>query len=418
MITTKPDSPFTKRDALRRLLTHQESGLVLVILLMILGLTVYGAANPIQRKLPSLGVPDNATVVLLDAGGAAHQPGAIARTEIAAYTVTVPGKPARRYDTDDGWVYDSDAGTLRAERPANAFLNPENLVLVARGASYFAIMAVGMTAVIILAGIDLSVGSIYALAAMVGAMAVSALPDGSGWALSVSLGLGACVGTGVLCGLANGGMIVGLRVHPFVITLGTMAALRGLTIVLPNAIYNRQSIGGFPESFTSGFFKAEFFGVQPVPIFVMLLVAGTGWFVLSRTVFGRRVYAIGGNETAARYAGIPVDRVQVLVYTAMGALAGLSACVYLGFFGAGETNAGNAYELQVIAAAVIGGASLSGGRGSAVGAVLGAIVIRLIDNAMAILAVDANYNQIVMGAAIIIAVVIDQTKQRLSHRRG
>jgi ribose transport system permease protein len=140
--------------------------------------------------------------------------------------------------------------------------------------------------------------------------------------------------------------------------------------------------------------------------------------VLSRTVFGRRIFAIGGNETAAKYAGIPVGRVKILVYTITGALCGLSACIYLGYLGAAETNAGNAYELQVIAATVIGGASLMGGRGTALGAVLGAIIIQLINNAMVIFSVDQSYNQIVMGAAIVIAVVIDQTKQRVQARRG
>jgi ribose transport system permease protein len=148
----------------------------------------------------------------------------------------------------------------------------------------------------------------------------------------------------------------------------------------------------------------------------MAAVTVAGIFVLNRTVLGRRIYAIGGNETAARYAGIPVGRVKVIVYTLMGLLAGLSACLYLGYLGAAETNAGNGYELKVIAAAVIGGASLSGGRGTALGAVLGALLIQLIDNGMLILNIDQNYNQIVMGAAIVVAVVLDQLKTRLFAR--
>jgi ribose/xylose/arabinose/galactoside ABC-type transport system permease subunit len=134
-------------------------------------------------------------------------------------------------------------------------------------------------------------------------------------------------------------------------------------------------------------------------------------------VLGRRVYAIGGNETAATYAGIPVGRVKVIVYTLMGAATGLSAAVYLGYYGAAQPSAGDGYELRVIAAAVIGGASLSGGRGSAIGAVLGALVIQLIENAMIILGIDQSYNQIVMGAAIVAAVVLDQAKGRLTGPR-
>ena len=412
----RPAAQTPRRGWLRGLFGHQESGLVLVILLMGLGLTVYGTLNPIQRNVP-VAVPAGAEVRVLDLQGESHPPGTLARTQISGFVVEFEGRDDR-YDAADGWRYDASRRTLFGQVKTNAFLNRENLVLVAKDASFFAIMAVGMTGVIILAGIDLSVGSIYGLSAIVGAMSVSALPPDVGWFVAVPLALAVCVGVGALCGLANGSMTVGLRVHPFVITLGMMAALRGLTIVLPSEFFNTQSIGGFPASFTSGFFKAEFFGVQPVPVIVMLLVAGAGWFTLSRTVFGRRVFAIGGNETAARYAGIPVGRVKIIVYTIMGALAGLSACVYLGYLGAAETNAGNAYELQVIAATVIGGASLMGGRGTALGAVLGAIVIQLINNAMIILGVDPNYNQIVMGAAIIVAVVIDQTKQRLSARRA
>jgi ribose/xylose/arabinose/galactoside ABC-type transport system permease subunit len=409
-------NPAPKRRLLGGLFGGQESGLVIVILLMGLGLTVYGALNPIKQRSTVPVAPD-ATVVLLDLSNEPHPAGALARNEISAVAVTENGRTTR-YPSADGWRYDSSARTVVGEQSANAFLNRGNLVLVARAASFFAIMAVGMTAVIILAGIDLSVGSIYGLAAIIGAMALTSLDPGTSGLLAIPIALAVCVGVGAICGLANGAMTVGLRVHPFVITLGMMAALRGLTLVLPSTFFGTQSIGGFPASFTTGFFRYQIAGVQPVPVILMLMVAVGGWFVLSRTVFGRRVFAIGGNETAARYAGIPVGRVKIIVYTIMGALAGLSACASIGFFGAAETNAGNAYELQVIAATVIGGASLMGGRGSALGAVLGAIVIQLINNAMLILDIDQNYNQIVMGVAIIIAVVIDQTKQRLAARKG
>lgn len=415
--TARPGNSAPKRRWLGGLFGGQESGLVIVILLMGLGLTIFGAISPIKRPIPLPIAPD-ATIALLDLEGQPHPPGSLARTQISGFQVTQPGGSTTTYHAADGWRYESDRRTLFGQQATNAFFNKQNLVLVANNATYFAIMAVGMTAVIILAGIDLSVGSIYGLSAIVGAMTLSALPPDTGWLLAVPITLAVCVGVGALCGLANGSMTVGLRVHPFVITLGMMAALRGLTIVLPNTFFNAQSIGGFPASFTGGFFKAEILGVQPVPVIFMLLIAGAGWFTLSRTVFGRRVFAIGGNETAARYAGIPVGKIKIIVYTLMGAMAGLAACVYLGYYGAAETNAGNAYELQVIAATVIGGASLTGGRGTAIGAVLGAIVIQLINNAMILLNVDPNYNQIVMGTAIIVAVVVDQTKQRLGTRKG
>jgi ribose/xylose/arabinose/galactoside ABC-type transport system permease subunit len=310
----------------------------------------------------------------------------------------------------------------------NKFLDTQNLVLLAKDASFVAIMAVGMTAVIVIGGIDLSVGSIYALAALIGAMALRSLQahwlgveegevasaGGAPLWLALLVGLAACCGTGAACGAVNGALIVGLRVHPFIITLGTMAALRGIVFVVTKGL----SITGIPESFSGGFFKAELGGVYPTPLLVMLVVAVAGHLVLTRLVLGRRVFAIGGNETAAHYAGVPVGAVKVIVHTLCGLLAGLSAAVYLGYYAAFEPNAGNGYELSVIAATVIGGASLSGGRGSALGAVLGALLIQLITNAMIILDIDSSYTSIVMGTAIVLAVVMDQAKSRLSPRRA
>jgi len=405
-----------KKSFIGSLFGHQESGLILVIILMTLGLTLYGAAKPVESRQEII-LPENAQVILLDADGVAHEPGTIARTKIATYRVESESN-STDYSASKINKFDSTTGTLYARNIINPFLNKSNLVLVTKDASFFAIIAVGMTGVIILAGIDLSVGSIYGLSAIVGAMAVQSFGPDASWMLVVPVALLVCIAVGTLCGFANGAMSVGLGVHPFVITLGMMAALRGLTVVIPQEFYGTQSIGGFPSSFTTGFFKAEFYGVYPVPVIIMILTAIAGWFVLSRTVFGRRIFAIGGNEVAAKYAGIPVGKVKILVYTITGALCGLSACAYLGYYGAAETNAGNAYELQVIAATVIGGASLMGGRGTVIGAVLGAIIIQLINNTLIIFEVDTSYNQIVMGAAIIIAVVIDQTKQRIQARRA
>ncbi len=413
--TTK--APSTPRGSfLGRLFSHQESGLVLVIILMMTVLSVYGHFNQSIGKVKIELGPD-ARIELLDNQNTVHAVGTIAKRNIAQYRVTQSGD-VTEYEASVIDRFDATTNTLYAIDKSNRFLKKSNIFLLLKDASFFAIMAVGMTGVIILAGIDLSVGSIYAVSAIVGAMALSALPEGAGWYISLPVGLLTCMTVGTLCGFANGAMTVGLRVHPFVITLGMMAVLRGLTIVIPQQFRDTQSIGGFPDSIMSGTIKAEIFGVYPVPVFVMIFVAIAGWFVLSRTVFGRRIYAIGGNETAAKYAGIPVGKVKILVYTITGALCGLSALLYLGYLGAGETNAGNAYELQVIAATVIGGASLMGGRGTAIGAVLGAIIIQLINNAMVIFEIDQSYNQIVMGAAIIIAVVIDQTKQRVQARKG
>lgn len=421
-------TPTKPRRWWRTVFGAQESGLTLVILLMMLALTLGGGSKP-QRITTTLSAGDTVVSALVP-GTADSYTVTITAADGTTRTLASTSRP-RESTASDG------TRTLAVTRQINAFLDPANLILILKDASFIAVIAVGMTAVIILGGIDLSVGSIYALAAICGALLLNGMrgqfvpasatgPElWTGWMphasalLTVPFALGMCMVVGGLCGLANGSMVVGLRVHPFVITLGMMAALRGVTILIPKEVMGEQSVGGFPPSYQDGFFRADIAGVQPVPIFFMLIIALLGWFVLSRTVFGRRVYAIGGNETAAKYAGVPVGRVKILVYTIVGALAGLAGAMYIGYYGAASTDAGSGYELQVIAATVIGGASLSGGRGTAIGAILGAILVRLIDSGMVILRIPQDYNQIVMGAAIIIAVVVDQAKTGLSKsRRG
>src|SRR5581483_2118797 len=186
-----------------------------------------------------------------------------------------------------------------------------NLAQVAKDTSFIAIMAVGATFVIISGGIDLSVGAIYALASVLGAIVFQHFgPDGpragaSPWA-SVPLGVLVCVGTAMLCGFLNGGMIVALRVHPFIITLGTMTIFRGIAFVITNG----QSVGSFPPAFRDLVRREMGNGLSLVPLGVMILVAIIGGTYLSRSAAGRRIYAIGGNELASTYSGIRVNRVK------------------------------------------------------------------------------------------------------------
>lgn len=337
-------------------------------------------------------------------------PGGDVATRAGQIVLTAPGETTW-YPERVPWRIVEESETDRyliGSTVANRFFEKENLVLLTTKASYFAVIAVGMTAIIVLAGIDLSVGSIYAVAAVVGAMVLTSLGSAASVWIAVPVGLVVCCAVGALLGMANGAMIVGLRLHPFIITLGTMAIYRGLVLLFTGG----ETVSGLPESIQRGFFKAEFSGVYPTLTIIMIVVALIGTFVLQKTVLGRRIYAIGGNETAAYYAGIPVGRVKLIVYTLGGLLAGLSACMEVGYNATASVGAGQGYELNVIAAAVIGGASLSGGRGSAIGAVLGAILVSLIDNAMVILDINQNYNQIVMGGAIVIAVAVDQLKRR------
>jgi ribose transport system permease protein len=294
----------------------------------------------------------------------------------------------------------------------NKFLNTQNLAQLAKDTSFIAIMAVGATFVIISGGIDLSVGAVYALASVLAAMVFSHFGS-SGSGGGVALGILTCIGVGTLCGLANGGMIVALRVHPFIITLGTMAVFRGIAFVMTRG----QSISGFPEAFRSLVKWEVGNGLTLVPLAVMVMVAIAGGIYLKRLAAGRRIYAIGGNELASRFSGIRVERVKLSVYLIAGLTAGIAALLSLGYYGAGTSSDGQGYELNVIAAAVVGGASLSGGKGSALGALLGALVIQMISSGIIILGIDQNYSQIIIGSVVIIAVVLDQFNNWLAKRR-
>lgn len=301
----------------------------------------------------------------------------------------------------------------RTGEEINKFLNPKTLMQMATDTSFFAIMAVGATIVIIAGGIDLSVGSIYALAGVLTAMLLRRV-GGDGAEGVVVLGLASCLGIGLLAGLINGLMVVGLKVHPFIITLGTMWIFRGIAFVSSQAM----SIG-LPEPVTA-LIKANLgLGgrLYPVPMLVMVGVTVLGAIFLSRTVPGRNIYAIGGNIDACRYAGIPISRTLVGVYAISGLCAGLAAFVGSGFYGSATCSDAQGYELYVVASAVVGGASLAGGRGSAISAALGALLIILIRQAINILKWDNNYQWIIIGCAIIVAVVLDRLGTAMAARR-
>jgi len=300
----------------------------------------------------------------------------------------------------------------------NKFLNTQNLAQLAKDTSFIAIMAVGMALVIISGGIDLSVGSTYALASVLGALTLNhfgpggAAADTPAW-MGVGLGMLVCLGSASLCGLFNGSLIVALRVHPFIITLGAMAILRGIAFVVTKG----QSVGGFPAALREFVRFEPAAGLSVVPLLVMLLVTFVGWIYLSRLAAGRRVYAVGGNELAARFSGIRVGRVKIGVYLIAGLCAGIAALLSLGYYGAATSGDGQGYELNVIAAAVVGGASLTGGRGSALGVVLGALIIQMINSGIVILGIDQNYSQIIIGSVVIAAVVLDNINTWLARRR-
>ncbi len=326
----------------------------------------------------------------------------------------------------------ADPVTVRGQT-LNNFLRADNLLAnVATPMAWMAIMALGATLVIISGGIDISVGSIFGLSALGTAAALQQLgADASGWA-AIPLGIVVPLAIGLACGLINGLLVVGLRLHPFIVTLGTLSIFRGLGLVSVKT-KTLPSLGNeLPTAFTEDFIGAradlgDVF-IQPVPMIVMLACVAVGWVYLNHTVGGREIYAVGGNEQAARFSGLRVGRIKVRIYALAGLAAGVAGMVSAGFYQSANTATGEGYELTVIAAAVVGGASLQGGRGTALGALLGALVIKLIENGIDIvreldfglftLPISKEYAKIIIGLAILLAVAVDRLSERLGVRRS
>lgn len=315
----------------------------------------------------------------------------------------------------------SIAGKVQAQgtTASNLFLNFNNLFNgVAAPMAIYAIMAVGMTIVIVTGGIDISVGSTWALSALLTVWAVRVpfanVNDGGVGVLLLALLI--AVGVGSICGLINGVLTVGLRIHPFIITLGTMSIFRGLA----NVLSPEKSLPGqhhiLPGVVTS-LVQYDFGGgLRLVPMFITLIAMLVGWFYLSKMIAGRETYAVGGNAEAARFSGIRVNHTLVRAYVLCGACAGLAGFVSIGRFGAVSTNSGMGDELLVVAACVVGGASLAGGRGTALGALLGALVIKLIENAIYVMRWNEEYRSIIIGLAIIVAVAVDRLSEVVKRR--
>lgn len=277
------------------------------------------------------------------------------------------------------------------------FLSVPNLINVALSIAITGILAVGMTMVILTGGIDLSVGSVVALAGVVAATLAA-----SGGNLGVALGVAAALAIGVGVGLFDGLVIAHLRVPPFVATLAMLTICRGLAFVLSGG----RSIGNLPESFN--FVGRERVLGLPLPVILMALVFVGGWFLLRRTVIGRYIYAVGGNPRATFFAGVNIRRVLVLTYVLNGLLVGLAGFVLASRLGAGVPNSGIQYELDVIAAVVVGGTSLTGGQGSVVGTFWGAVFIGVLNNGLNLFGVDPYMQKIALGVVLLLAVFADQ----------
>lgn len=279
------------------------------------------------------------------------------------------------------------------------FFTPDNLLNVSLQSSITAIIAAGMTFVIITGGIDLSVGSLVAL---VGVIAASALkvPLPFGWAFLLALAAG--LATGAASGAAAGAIITRFRIMPFIVTLAFMTMYRGLAFVLTEG----RPVWELPPEF-SLLASGRVAGI-PVPTIIMIAVYAAAHTVLAHTPFGRAVYAVGGNADAARFSGINVNRVLVWVYVISGALAALSGILLAARINSGQPNAGLSYELDVIAAVAVGGTSLSGGKGTALGTLIGSFLIGVLRNGLNLLNVESYVQQVVVGAVILAAVMMDR----------
>ncbi len=278
------------------------------------------------------------------------------------------------------------------------FLTFDNLFNVARQISITGIVAVGMTIVIVTSGIDLSVGSVLALAACAAGLLMSR-------GLPVPIALAAGCGVGAACGLVNGLLITKLRITPFIATLGMMSVARGAALVITGGI----PVDTLPDSVPK---IAGNLGPVPIPVLVMLVVALIGAAILGWTRLGRYAYALGSNEEAVRLSGIAVDWYKIAIYVISGLLAAIAGMVMMARLSSAQPTGGNMMELDAIAAVVIGGASLMGGRGTIFGTIVGVAIIGVLRNGLVLLDVSAFWQQLVIGVVIVLAVALDQVRHK------
>ncbi|MEK4648774.1 ribose ABC transporter permease [Exiguobacterium sp. FSL W8-0210] len=277
------------------------------------------------------------------------------------------------------------------------FLTLNNLFNILRQVSINALIAFGMTFVILTGGIDLSVGSILALSS---AFVAGLMTDGTSALIAVLAGLI----VGAVMGALNG-MVISLgKVAPFIATLATMTIFRGLTLVYTDGKpITGLSQGGWFELFGRGYFW-----IFPVPVLTMLIAFAVLYFILKKTTFGRYTYAIGGNEEAAKLMGIQVNKVKIMIYSLSGLMAALAGIILTSRLNSAQPTAGTSYELDAIAAVVLGGTSLSGGRGWIVGTLIGALIIGTLNNGLNLLGVSSFFQLVVKGLVILFAVLADR----------
>ena len=298
-----------------------------------------------------------------------------------------------------------------ARNGSNVFLEPRNLLNIVRFASENGIIAIGMTLVILTGGIDLSVGAVLALCAVGAAACMTRYGLGTAETVLAVLALGGLVG------VINGLVTTKFNIQSFITTLAMLGVARGVASLwsggyaIPLAFGEGEGLA--PPSFKAIFAgQVNLFGLEiPAPVFYFLGVGLIASFLLRRTGFGRHVYAVGGNETAARLSGVNVDRVKVTVFAASGLLAGLAALLHAALVNQGSHIDGSGYELNAIAAVVIGGTSLAGGIGTVVGSMIGALTLSILDNILGLRNVQSEYQAILKGVIIVLAVIIQRQRR-------
>jgi ribose/xylose/arabinose/galactoside ABC-type transport system permease subunit len=288
---------------------------------------------------------------------------------------------------------------LSALKP-ETFLTADNFLNVFRRSSVNAIIAVGMTAIIISGGIDLSVGSMMALSGMVGAWTMQHFGGDNLTPQVMWLGTFAGILTGTLAGFLNGALINGLKLPPFILTLGTMSAFRGISYVMNDGqAYNVPAYQFLGDG--------RIFGI-PISIIIAVVLILAAVVILTRTTLGRYTYAIGANRTATLYSGVNVTRNLIIIYTLAGMLVGIASMIETSRTVSAQPTAGIGLELDIIAAVVIGGASLNGGRGTILGTIIGTLLISFLRNGCTLLGISTNIQLIVIGIIIVVAVSVDQ----------
>jgi ribose/xylose/arabinose/galactoside ABC-type transport system permease subunit len=287
----------------------------------------------------------------------------------------------------------------------DTFFTASNLAVVSRQIALSAVIAMGMTLVILTGGIDLSVGSVVAISSVFLGLSMVR------WGLPIWISIVIAILIGTVIGLINGTLLIKTKLPPFIVTLGMMGLARGAALVITKG----TSISGFPPAyFTIG--QGFVFDLIPIPVIIAIVLAVIVHIILSRTTFGRRIYLLGSNEEAALLSGININRMKIWIYIICSSLAAVEAVIETSRMATGQPASGTGYELTAIGAVVIGGASMNGGEGTVLGTLLGAILLGLITNGLILLGISAYWQQVFSGAIIILAVALDTWRRNQKNK--